>query len=30
MILNEPYFVYRVIFEILKLKVKNIKKRIKK
>lgn len=30
MILNEPYFVFRVIFEILKLKVKNIKKRIKK
>ena len=30
MILNEPYFVFRVIFEILKLKVKNIKKRIRK
>ena len=29
MILNESYFVFRVIFEILKLKVKNIKKRIK-
>ena len=29
MILNEPYFVFRVIWEILKLKVKNIKKRIK-
>jgi len=30
MILNEPYFVYRVLWEILKLKIKNIKKRIKK
>lgn len=29
MILNEPYFIFRVIWEILKLKVKNIKKRIK-
>lgn len=29
MILNEPYFVLRVIWEILKLKVKNIKKRIR-
>ena len=29
MILNDPYFVFRVIWEILKLKVKNIKKRIK-
>ena len=28
MILNEPYFVFRVLWEILKLKVKNIKKRI--
>ena len=30
MILNDPIFVYRVLWEILKLKVKNIKKRIKK
>lgn len=30
MILNEPYFVFRVIWEIIKLKVKNIKKRIEK
>ena len=29
MILNEPDFAIRVIWEILKLKVKNIKKRIK-
>ena len=29
MILNEPYFVLREIWEILKLKVKNIKKRIR-
>ena len=29
MILNDPYFVFRVIWEILKLKVKNIKKRIR-
>ncbi len=29
MILNEPYFVFRVLWEILKLKVKNIKKRIR-
>ena len=29
MILNEPYFVFKVLWEILKLKVKNIKKRIR-
>lgn len=29
MILNEPYYFYRVLLEILKLKIKNIKKRIK-
>lgn len=29
MILNEPYFVFRVLWEMLKLKVKNIKKRIR-
>lgn len=29
MILNDPYFVFRVLWEILKLKVKNIKKRIR-
>lgn len=29
MILNEPYYAFRVLWEILKLKVKNLKKRIK-
>ena len=29
MILNEPYFVYRVLWEIVKLKINNIKKSIK-